>query len=210
MSVDVRKFKAPIVSSEDKKGGGFGTSFLSPATDGEPTQAANTLADASNVTEDSNGDELSKTVIAGYLTYLEEQGIGEEQIFQVLDSLISEGNVTWTFKLFEKIPVVLKLRAAWVNEFILGEVERIGPSSYSRFTDLVARYNLAGSLVQYKDSTFPSSEPKDVLATKKFIDNLGFIVQERLVKQLAIFDRLVAVATSDWAVSNFTKPQQAE
>jgi hypothetical protein len=76
------------------------------------------------------------------------------------------------------------------------------------FNDTVSRYNLAGSLVQYKDKKFTVNNIDSFNDALEYLSGLPFIVVAHLVKQLAIFDRVIGIATSQWSVENFTKPLQ--
>jgi hypothetical protein len=156
-------------------------------------------------------DDMSEEkVITEYLEYLKEYDISKEDIFTVLDTIITKGSVYWQFELLGKVPVVFKMRPAWVNEVLIEKIEKEYPKTVARFSDIVCRYNLAGSLVAYNKTDYEVKETGDLDRNLQFIMGLPFIMQNLLVKQMAIFDRVVAVATSDWAVENFSKPLSDE
>ena len=157
--------------------------------------------------DDMAGGEYTDARIKEYYEYLKTKDITDGDIVSVLDTLITSGSVKWGFKLFNRIEVDLVVRPAWVNSFILREVETLAPKTFSRFTDIVSTYNLAGSLVKFGSQKFSNATEADVRNNYDDIARMSFIVQNKLVQQLAIFDRLIAVATSDWAIENFTKPQ---
>jgi len=147
-----------------------------------------------------------KDIIQEYLNYLEEREVTKEDIFAVLDSIITTGEVYWQFSLFNKIPVVFKMRPAWVNAELVEKLDNNPPKTLTRFSDLVSLYNLAGSLIKYGDHEHEVKEKEDLDFSLNYVMNLPFIIQNRLIKQMAVFDRVIAVATSDWAVENFTEP----
>ena len=197
--MDVRKFKKP-----EKKGTSM-PGVVAPDIDknnnmetGEPVDTSKNM---------KVPDETSKDIVAEYLEYLKENDISEEDILAVLDSIITSGNVYWNFNLFDKIPVTFKIRPTWVNNMLVERMDTNPPKTFSRFSELVGLYNLAGSLSKYKDRDFNIQEKEDFEESKEFILGLPFILQSHLIKKMALFDRVVAVATSDWAVANFTKPQ---
>ncbi len=152
-------------------------------------------------------DASKPEVIEGYLSYLEENDITKEDIFAVLDSIVTTGNVYWSFMLFDKIEVTFRIRPAWINAMLIKELDIKKPKTFARFSDLVGMNNLIGSLTKYDKTTFTVESEDDVPKITEFILNLPFIVQNHLIKKMAIFDRVVAVATSDWAIKNFTLPQ---
>jgi hypothetical protein len=153
---------------------------------------------------------MKKTVVDEYLQFLEENDVSKEDIFKVLDSLITTNNVYWSFDLLGKIPVVFRMRPAWVSQLVMSAVESINPKMFPHFNDIVCTQNLAGSLESYGDTKFKMDNQDDFAVCLKFVRGLGFVLQNRLTQQLAIFDRVLAVATSDWAVNSFTGPQSEE
>jgi hypothetical protein len=146
--------------------------------------------------------------IEDYLEYLKQFDITKEQIFNVLDTLLSKGDVLWSFKLFSKIPVMFHIRPYFVNDILFKKLEDSPPKTMVVFNDTVSRYNLAGALVQYKDKKFTVNNTDSFNDALEYLSGLPFIVVAHLVKQLAIFDRVVGIATSQWSVENFTKPLQ--
>lgn len=151
-------------------------------------------------------------VIAGYLEYLAESNITEEDIKNVLNALLTSGNVSWKFDLFESIPVELQIRPSWVNDCILEYVDGMTRDnekvSMVRYNNLIAVSNLAGSLVRYGNETYVIETEKDLELARTRVQKLPYVIQNALVNKLAVFDRTIAVATSDWAIRNFIKPQK--
>jgi hypothetical protein len=148
--------------------------------------------------------------ILEYKKFLKKHDIEEADIFSVLDNLLVRGEVYWSFDLLDRIPVVYRSRPSWVNQELLKELEVQNPKTYMRFTNLVNLFNLAGSLHTYGEHIF-ALEDKDALEKAyQFVNKLPFALQTKLIEKLAIFDRLIAVATSDWALENFTPPQADE
>lgn len=145
-----------------------------------------------------------------YLTFLEKHDITQDDIASVLDTLVTDGDVKWGFNLLGRIPVVFRVRPTWVNTLLLKELEVSSPKLYTQFNSLVGMYNLAGSLEKYGDRTFALNSEDDFRDCLTFVRNLSFILQSRLIEQLAIFDRVISVATSDWAVENFTTPRSED
>lgn len=152
-------------------------------------------------------EDIKKDNIQQYLDYLKEHEIEREDILGVLDSIVSTGNVYWSFDLFNKIPVTFQIRPAWVNNILVERMDKRPPKNFAMFSEIIGVYNLAGSLVKYNDNNFTLKDKEDFEKNKTFIQGLPFITQNHLIKKMAIFDRVVAVATSDWAIENFTKPQ---
>lgn len=149
-------------------------------------------------------------VITSYLDYLKEHDISKTDVFSVLESILTVGEVYWQFDLLGKVPVVFKMRPAWINDKLMEKLDHDPPKSQARFISLVNTYNLAGSLVKHGDYQVEVATSEDLEANLNYINNLPYIIQNRLVKQMAIFDRVIAVATSEWAIENFTEPLSEE
>lgn len=151
-------------------------------------------------------------VIAGYMEYLEKNGISESDISDILEALITNGSVSWGFELLDRIPVEFVLRPAWVDDYITETLDKISSEtarvSNLRYNNIIAECNLAASLAQYGDTRFIVKNREDMDAARERISRMPFIIQNALVKKLAVFDRVMAVAMSDWAVKNFMKPRQ--
>lgn len=149
--------------------------------------------------------------IASYMKDLEDNGITEADILELLDTLVTTGSAAYETELFGRIPVRFQVRPTWVNDHILKLVDDAtkGESQVSllRFNTLVAMYNLAGSLVQFGKETYTVTKEKDFDKAVNRVKEMPYITQNALVNALSLFDKALAVATSDWAVKNFTKPR---
>lgn len=152
--------------------------------------------------------DIPLSAVDDYLEYLKKFDITKEQIFSVLDTLLSKGDVLWSFKLFNKIPVIFHVRPYFINDILFQYLEESPPKTAVVFNDIVSKHNLAGSLIKYNDNKFLAKDLESFNKTLEFIKGLPFIIVAHLVKQLAIFDRVIGIATSQWAVENFTKPLQ--
>lgn len=144
--------------------------------------------------------------------YLKEHDITEDDLKNLLDSILTTGNVAWSFKLFDRIPVVFRIREGWVDDLIIDRIDELtadkGKVSALRYTNLVAEMNLAASIMQFGDKKFEASDEASFNDNLGFIRGLAFIYRNRLIEKLAVFDRAVTIATSDWALRNFTRPLQ--
>lgn len=202
--VDVRNFQSP-----KNKGASPNTGMDTPQT--EPEKASDEYHQEPHSTADINQpEETNQSLIQEYLHYLEQNDIHKEDIMAVLDSIITSGNVYWSFELFDKIPVTFKIRPAWVNDVLVSKMDKNPPRTFNRFSETVGLYNLAGSLVEYNGERREVQNEEDFYNNKQFVQNLPFIIQSHLIQKMSIFDRVISVATSDWATENFTKPQSEE
>ncbi len=153
-----------------------------------------------------------ESVISQYLDFLHAHDITDDDIQDVLECLITSGNVSWQFKLFDRMPVEFRVRPSWVDDYILELIDREAADnervSLMRYNNMVAVCNLAASMTAFKDETYRVETREDFEMARKRIQDMPYIIQNALVNKLAVFDRTIAVATSDWAIKNFTKPRK--
>ena len=153
-----------------------------------------------------------ESVISQYLDFLHAHDITDDDIPDVLECLITSGNVSWQFQLFDRLPVEFRVRPSWVDEFNLELIDREAADnervSLMRYNNMVAVCNLAASMTAFKDETYRVETREDFEMARKRIQDMPYIIQNALVNKLAVFDRTIAVATSDWAIKNFTKPRK--
>lgn len=169
--------------------------------------------DQSGDSADTPLDKYDSIVIGQYMAFLQDHGITEDDIMGLLDRLITDGGVTYSTTIFGRVPAVFRVRPAWINDLILEKLdEATGSSKVSvmRYNNLVALYNLAASLIQYGEERYSIESEESFAAALSRVKSLSYVVQNALVNALSVFDRALAVATSDWAVQNFTKPRTEE
>ena len=159
--------------------------------------------------DESFGEDM---VIEQYRKFLHENDLSDDDIKDILTALITSGNVTWKFELFNKIPVEFQVRPAWVNDYIMEQIDKMTADdpklSLVRYNNLMAVCNLAASMTVYNGKPCLIKKTEDFDKALKFVQDMPFIVQNALVNKLAVFDRAIAVATSQWAVRNFTEPRK--
>lgn len=153
-------------------------------------------------------------VMSQYFDFLKKHNISRTDVFSVLDAFITNGNVVWSFDLFNKIKVKLHVRPSWAIEYVSNIMDKYlednPKATIITYNNVMAKYNLAASLSYYKDKEYNIINKETLEQAIKDIEDLPYPVMSALVDKLAAFDRLVAVATSDWTIKNFTKPQQEE
>ena len=146
------------------------------------------------------------TIVKTYLSLLNDHGITETHILRVLDALLTEGVVNWSFDLLEKIPCMFTTRNGIAVDFLMECLEEEDPKMVSRYQSIVAHVNISASLVRYKEHTFAVDTKESIRANMDWLAKQPFIIIDSLTKQLALFDRVIAVATSEWGIKNFTQP----
>ena len=148
-----------------------------------------------------------------YMAFLKSNGITEDDVMQVLDAIITHGSVVWDFELFDRIPVEFSLRDSWMTTEILKMVDKECEGhqvTMALYNNLLAEHNIAASLVTFRDEHYSIKTPEDLKAAVQRVRAMPYVFTSALSSKLAIFDRIVAVATSQWAIQNFTRPRSEE
>lgn len=199
--MDIRKAKQPVGAMPPRN--------VVPTP--EPVPSAN-VDDKGNVQVDDLDSFGGDIVIKGYMDYLAKNGFGENDVTEAMEVLLTSGSVSWSFELFDRIPVKFVVRSAWVDNYISEILDKVSAESALvsnvRYNNIVAECNLAASLNQYGDKNIIVRSEEDMENARNFVRNLPYVVQNALVRKLSVFDRLLAVATSDWAVKNFITPRK--
>lgn len=171
-----------------------------------------TSSDSVSIDEETYDGNL---LIQEYMRFLKEHDVQKDDIMNVLDAIISTGDFQWAFELFDKIPIRFRMRRVWVEDYIIRKIDAAsvdaeGKLSMIRYSNLSRMLNLAGSLAAYGDTKFDPQSTDEYEKSLTFVEKLPYPVLSALCDQLAVFDRCVAVATSDWGIKNFTRPRKAE
>lgn len=198
--MDIRDAKKPSKGTPDNM-------VLTPVKDTDTV----TSAFKEDGTLDVIPDELTTDVVlAESWRYIKDNGITREDLNNLLDSLLTTGNVAWDFLLLNRIPITFKVRESWVDDVIIERIDALTAGndkvSAIRYNNLIAEMNLAASLIKFGDKTFDPSSRKGFSENLKFVQKLVFVYKNRLINKLAVFDRAVSIATSDWALRNFMPP----
>lgn len=209
--MDIRNAMKPKVTSRNIGKGTVASDFVTgedfkPVVT-EPTTSSITQTQQGTITETPIDLPKADDVVQAYREFLHDRGIDDTTLMSVLDMLITGQTVFWQFNLLGKIPVVFRVRPQWVDKYLMEEIDRLRPTNMARFTDLIGTINLAGSLESYNNRKFKADTVEELNKVIEFLRTLPFIIQNKLVDELAVFDRVVVVATSDWAVKNFIEPR---
>lgn len=199
--MDIREARTPVGTMPPRN--------VAPAHKPSPSADVDDKGETGVEELDSFGGDI---VIKGYMEFLGRNGLGESDVTEAMEVLLTTGSISWAFDLFDRIPVNFIVRPAWVDNYISEIMDRISSESALvsnvRYNNIVAECNLAASLNKYGEKEFVIQGPEDMERAREFVRNLPYIVQNALVRKLAVFDRLLAVATSDWAIKNFMAPRK--
>lgn len=160
------------------------------------------------VAEDFGGNGL----VEEYMKFLADHDITKEDVFQVLDSIMTTGYLEWDTSINNgKTPLRFRMRPVWAEDVIAKNVDELSADknlSMARFSNVLRMLNLAAALMKFGNREFDVKDEESFNESLEFIKSLPYPVFSAVTTQLAIFDRVIAVAMSDWAMKNFTEPQK--
>ncbi|MAG64679.1 MAG: hypothetical protein CMK74_02225 [Pseudomonadales bacterium] len=148
--------------------------------------------------------------IEDYREYLKEKEISEDKASAIVDGLLSKGYYEETYQVTKTLRVVFRTRQQQDTVRLQTALQIQRPLFDHAYNELVTRYNMASSLSQYRDTTFPFSQSDSENAQENaFSDRLAFI--ERLPTpvfgllsiQLAKFDALIMAVARPGVAENF-------
>jgi hypothetical protein len=150
--------------------------------------------------------------VAKAMAVVKEAGLTKEDLFVVQDTLITTNNVVWDTEVFGRVKCCFQVRPSWVTNYIMEKLsEKTGanPSmTVGLYNNLLAEYNLAASLMKYGDHTFNYTNVEEFEEVYAAVLEMPYAILAELSQKCLIFDNIILAATSDWAIKNFTKPQQ--
>ena len=204
--MDIRNFQKPNKSAPGTSLSGMVLTKDTEAAEDKPNDK-NTQEEATQTISEA---QQSETLIDEYRKFLSEKGISDQMIFQALDTLVTSGSFYWQFALLNNIEVVFRVRSAHVNSFLVDMLEKEAPKTVAKFQDVVNIHNLAGTLHKFNTTLFDASSDEGFKKALAFVKSQPYVIVQRLIQELVVFDRLMFVVTSDWALENFTKPSPEE
>jgi hypothetical protein len=168
-----------------------------PAPD-DPTVAQATAVAPEAVPEEKSDYEV-------YIESLKELKLTTDQAAEIVDALITAGFYEETFQLNKKVTVKFRTRTQDTNNRIDKALADAKPEFNSSIMNVLAKYNLASSLVQYGKFTYkPYEDDAEFNKTLKFVERLPQPVFQLLIGELSKFDnKLQVVSNSAAVISNF-------
>jgi hypothetical protein len=149
-----------------------------------------------------------------YRKNLEDNKIPISLAREVLDDIFCKNCYEYSLKLGGRISVTLRTRVGADTKRVLGHLEAMAPSLPIHSQDIIARFNVAASLLKYGDTTFDfpvkGVNGADVNTVEtafetrlNFLDTLAAPILERLIQEVHLFDRKMALITADGAPEDF-------
>ena len=195
-----------------KKGTALPNVLTEPLVEEKAEQQAKEKPAPQNVVPLTDDDFEGNAIIEEYMHFVNDHGITKEDIFQLLDSIMTTGYLEWDTSINNgKTPLRFRMRPVWAEDIISRHIDELSADknlSMARFSNVLRALNLAASMTLFGDRTFDVHDEESFDEALEFIRSLPYPIFSTVTTQLAIFDRAIAIAMSDWALKNFTKPQK--
>lgn len=162
-------------------------------------------------TQQARRENEERNRVPSYEEGLKEAGISLKEARVIIDSILFQQFYSETIQLSKQFEVVFRTRLYEDNIRAMKYLEVENPSYPQSINDLLARYNLAASLLQYGETSFefPSKDTTKEQEEKLFDIRLQFVkrlpipVIMRLLAELNKFDYKVSAALADGAPEDF-------
>ncbi len=155
-------------------------------------------------------EEETKEKTPTYVERLAAAKISVTHAREVMDAVLFNGTYEETTPLRPNFPVVIQTRAYGDTLRLMRVMEAENPTFPMHINDIIARYNVCASLVQYGETVFsPPKEKTPIALADNFEERLQFlyglpeIVINKLIDLVARFDKKVAIIFSEGSIQDF-------
>lgn len=147
--------------------------------------------------------EKEMTPAEAYRERLKASGIPFEEAARIYDDVMSNGSHEAVVKLGKSGRVVFRTRSYDDNLRLQDQLERLAPKFAMVTDDIINRFNLAASLLEWRGKAIPHETEKDFDAALELVKKLPGPTYALLVNELAKLDAKIMVIFSDGATENF-------
>lgn len=138
-----------------------------------------------------------------FYNYIKNKGVTDDDIKSMQQRILMGEDVNFITTILKDKELILTTRPAWVNELILEELNNFPNISYQMYMDIISKVNLAASLVAFDKHKFEPLTKENYKKRVEMLRELPTFIYDKIVNELVIFDRLIAVATSDKYLETF-------
>jgi len=135
-----------------------------------------------------------------YQERLREHGITVEEAREIVDTIMTTGVYEKTYALTSKINVTFRSRDLGDQERTQNTLEEEQPQFMGTVNMIMAKHNLAASLVALANTRFAEDEFDKALA---YVRKLPHVLFNVLAVKLSAFDELVLTVMDEGAIENF-------
>jgi hypothetical protein len=148
-------------------------------------------------------EDIEKVEAAPELSYedkLKKHGIPREEAEKIIDALMVGGEYQRTYQITPKYSVTFRTRKLEDQNRALDIIEARSPQYPSTVGNIVSEYNLAASLVNFRDLDFSDKKVAECL---EWVRKLPDSVARLLANKLSKFDQMVLDVLDEGAIENF-------
>ena len=135
-----------------------------------------------------------------YQERLKEHGISIEEARKIVDTIITKGVYARSYQITSTTSVTFRSRGLHDQERTQNVLEEQEPQFMGTVNMIMAKYNLAASLVELAGQKF---EEEDFNKALKFVERLPHVLFNVLIAKLSLFDELVLTVMDEGAIENF-------
>lgn len=165
-------------------------------------------------TSEEKKDSDKKSVTENYREGLAILGIKPEEANKILDDILFNEGYTEEVLIGGRLKVVFRTRKYRDLQRTMRRMDNEAPLSPAHTNDLIARYNTAASLAQYKERVFDFPDPEEDGVTMEqvekafeirfnFLNNLDEPIVNRIITKMHEFDRKIGAVMADGAPEDF-------
>ncbi len=169
-----------------------------------PPVATSVLVLPSSPTEDLPPEPPVKTAQELYIEALEEAKISMDEAAKIVDAQIMQGFYEEDVKITKKLTLRFRTRGQDAADRLNNEITKQNPSFNGVLYSLVAKYNLAASLVRYGPHSFDPSTDEGFRVSLDYITKkIPLPLYQLIVTKLAQFDEKLSLVMREAASSFF-------
>lgn len=171
--------------------------------EGEHLPTRNTVMPDNSATEMTNIEDERDTIDL-YYDFIKEQGITDDVIRSTQIQLLENKTIVFEAVILNKFKIGFSPRPSWANDKIIEESSRHTDNlSLANYNNIIAKVNMACSLEFIEGYNLPSISRDNYEERMRIIGDLPSFLYDKIVQELIVFDRLIAVATSDKYLETF-------
>jgi hypothetical protein len=178
--------------------------------DGGAPREEGSLPDVQKLSGEELADELVAAVNAvdaapekTWEQQIEALGLTKEEAFKIIDQMLTTGRYEKPYPITTKISVTFQTRDFNAHENMQKALEADSPQFMGTVSMIMAKYNLAASLLKYGKREFKPNKNKLPEEAFDFIAGLPYMVFSLLLQKLGKFDELVFTVMDEGALANF-------
>lgn len=145
-------------------------------------------------------EQVNKAPEKTYQERLREHKITPEEARKIVDAIMTKGVYEKTYPLTSKTEVIFRSRDLSDQERTQNYLEEQQPQFMGTVNMIMAKHNLAASLVALGNHTFKEDEFDKAF---EFVARLPHVLFNVLVAKLSMFDELVLTVMDEGAIENF-------